>query len=548
MIDISPDRPVAYFCAEYGFDPKLPLYAGGLGVLAGDTLKQASDSHFPMVGIGLLYRGAKAIQHIDTDGVQTEIDMDVDPVSLGFEHVYVPKEDQPLFVRIHLTSQDVWARVWKKNIGSVPLFLLDTDTDQNRPEDRNIAQALYHGKDEDVIRQQMILGIGGVKLLDALEIHPSLYHINEGRPAFLYLQLIRQIMERSGLSYDQAFVAAKNMIVYTNHTLVREGNKTYDTQILAQYLGYYAAKMKVSIDTILEPGTDPTTQRFSLTHLALKTSRKASAVSAPHLILSKQSWPEFNWVQVTNGVHLPTWQDPEIAANQSDPEQLWLVHNRNKRQLADFTAARTGYSFNPDHLIIGWARRFAKYKRPQALFDDIDRLAQIVSSTDRPVHLLISGRAHTDDIEAKKVLRTIIQYMQHELSGHALFIPNYDIEVAQYMVRGVDLWLNTPIKGQEASGTSGMKAAANGVLQCTVEDGWTAEVDWHNIGWTLDSDSLADTLYLRLTDDIIPEFYDRNSANLPENWVKRMQRTIECSRYYSAERMLAEYQEKLYTP
>jgi glucan phosphorylase len=547
MSQITPDRPVAYFCAEYGFDPMLPLYAGGLGVLAGDTLKQASDDTLPMVGIGLLYRGSKAIQRIDDQGNQFEDDMTVDPLSLGFEHVYVPKEEQPLFVRIHLTTQDVWARVWKKEIGSVPLYLLDTDTDQNRPEDRRIGKALYHGSDEDVIRQQMILGIGGVKLLDALEIHPQIYHVNEGRPAFLYLQLIRQFMERSGFTYPQAFEAVKNMIVYTNHTLVREGNKTYETTILAQYLGYYANKMGISINSLLEPGIDPATNRFSLTHLALKTSRKASAVSSPHLTLSKQTWPEFNWVQVTNGVHLPTWQAPDIASNRDNPEQLWKTHHQKKIDLANFTAQRTGYSFDPNHLVIGWARRFAKYKRPDALFEDIDRLTQILNSDTKPVHLLIAGRAHTEDSEAKRTLKTIIKYMQNQLSGRALFIPNYDIEVAHAMVQGVDVWLNTPISGQEASGTSGMKAVANGVLQCTVEDGWAAEVNWHNLGWTLDSDSISDTLYLRLADDIVPEFYDRNSQNIPENWVRRMQKTIALADHYSAKRMLTEYQNQLYS-
>jgi glycogen phosphorylase len=547
MSQITTDRPIAYFCAEYGFDPKLPLYAGGLGVLAGDTLKQASDDNVPMVGIGLLYRGSKAIQRIDEEGNQSEEDMPVDPLSLGFEHVYVPKEELPLFVRIHLTTQDVWARVWKKNIGSVPLYLLDTDTDQNRPEDRDIAKALYHGKDEDVIRQQMILGIGGVKLLDALDIHPKLYHVNEGRPSFLFLQLIRQIMERSGLPYHEAFKVAKNSIVYTNHTLVREGNKTYETSVLAQYVGYYAQKMGVSIETILEPGIDPATNRFSLTHLALKTSRKASAVSQPHLELSKQTWPEFDWVQVTNGVHLPTWQSSEIAEARDNPYKLWQAHHQKKIDLANFTASKTGYTFNPDHLVIGWARRFAKYKRPDALFEDIGQLAQLLKSTDRPVHLLISGRAHTEDSDSKKALKTIIKFMQNELSGHALFIPNYDLEVSKAMVRGVDLWLNTPIKGQEASGTSGMKAAVNGVLQCTVEDGWTSEVNWHNIGWTLDSDSISDTLYLRLKDDIIPEFYDRNQDNIPENWIKRMQKTMALADQYSAKRMLSDYREKLYS-
>jgi starch phosphorylase len=542
----STERPIAYFCAEYGLDAHLPLYAGGLGVLAGDTLKQAADDHLPMVGIGMLYRGKKAIQTISIDGRQSEEDMPVDPVELGFHHVYVPKEDQPLFVRIHLTTQDVWARVWKTSIGSVSLYLLDTDTDQNRPEDRRIGQALYHGTDEDVVRQQMILGIGGIKLLDALEIHPQLHHVNEGRPAFLFWQLIRQHMERSGLTYQQAFEVSKNSIVYTNHTLVKEGNKSYDTRILKNYAGYYADKMKVDIDELLKPGIDPETNRFSLSQFAINTSRKASAVSQIHYELSKQQWPQTSWECITNGVHLPTWQDPDISKGSLEGDRLWHLHQQNKNQLAEYVQTKTGFSYDPSRLVIGWARRFAGYKRADALFQDINRLKQIVSKEGREVQILLSGRAHTDDEQAKNTLHQIIGFMQTELAGYALFIPNYDMEVASYMVKGVDIWLNTPIKGQEASGTSGMKATANGVLQCTVEDGWAAEVDWYDVGWTLDSQNLNETLYFRLEEDIVPTFYDRNDQGIPEAWLERMKKTLLLTPRFSTKRMLDEYRLKLY--
>lgn len=546
MTKITPERPVAYFCAEYGLQSNLPLYAGGLGVLAGDTLKQAADDHFPMIGIGLLYRGGKAIQKIDADGCQSEEDMVVDPLELGFEHVYIPKEEQPLFVRVHLTTQDVWARVWQRTVGSVTLYLLDTDTDQNQPEDRGIAKALYHGREEDVVRQQIILGIGGVKLLDALEIHPRLYHVNEGRPAFLYWQLIRQLMDHSGLNYIDACSEAKRMIVYTNHTLVRAGNQSYDMNILRKYTKYYADKMQVSIDDLLEPGFDSATNDFSMTHFALRTSSRASAVSKLHYQLSQDIWSEFQWAWITNGVHFPTWQDPAIANADKSNDDLWWVHLDKKRELANFALEKTGYSYDPNRLVIGWARRIAGYKRFDALYQDIERLKQMVSVSGKEVQIIMAGRAHTDDQNAKDNLQRVIHYMQHELAGHALFIPNYNIDVAKMMVKGVDVWLNTPIKGQEASGTSGMKASANAVLQCTVEDGWAAEVDWHGIGWTLDSDRLTDTLYFRLENDIIPQYYARNNAGVPERWLERMKRTLLVSEQFSAKRMLAEYQLRLY--
>ncbi len=546
MINVTTERPVVYFCAEYGLQSNLPIYAGGLGVLAGDTLKQAADDHFPMIGIGLLYRGGKAIQIIDLDGRQTENDMPVDPIELGFEHVYVPKEDQPLFIRVHLTTQDVWARVWKRAVGETTLYLLDTDTDQNLPEDRGIARALYHGREEDVVRQQMILGIGGVKLLDALEIHPSLYHVNEGRPAFLYWQLIRQFMERSSMSYSDACNEAKKITVYTNHTLVRAGNQSYNTNILRKYAKYYADKMGVTIEDLLEPGLDSATGGFSITHFALRTSYKASAVSKIHYDLSKKTWPEFDWQWITNGVHLPTWQDNDIKNVNKTNDDLWQIHCQKKRALMEFVQQKTGYGYDPNRLVIGWARRIAAYKRMDAIFSDVAKLKQIVSKSGQEIQLIVAGRAHTDDQMAKDTLQRIVRYMQQELAGYALFIPNYDIDVARMMVKGTDLWLNTPILGQEASGTSGMKAIANGVLQCTVEDGWAAEVDWHNIGWTLDSDHVADTLYFRLEEDIVPEFYRRNEVGVPETWLERMKRTIQLAEQFSAKRMLREYQSKLY--
>jgi glycogen phosphorylase len=538
-------RPVAYFCAEFGLQAELPLYAGGLGVLAGDTVKEAADQNFPMVAVGILYRGKNAIQVISADGIQTEADVAVDPVAIGFEHVYVPQEDQPLFVRVHLTKLDVWARVWKRTVNKTTLYLLDTDTDQNQLSERSITKALYYGSDEELIKQQMILGIGGVKLLNALNIKPFVFHINEGRPAFLLWQIIRDLMDKYAISYQEALTKAKQMIVYTNHTLVREGNQAYDSGVLEKFSAYYAQKMGISVEELLRPGVEKTTGKFNMTLFALNSCRKASAVSQPHYDLSKNLWPEFNWVNITNGVHMPTWQDNEILGVDKTGTGLWDIHQKKKRETQEFIAQRIGFGYDPTQLVMCWSRRITGYKRLNALFEDLNRLKQILYASGQKVTLLIAGKAHASDVAAKQLIQKTIKLMQTEITGQALYIPNYDITVAQNLTRGVDLWLNTPYLGQEASGTSGMKALANGVLQLTVADGWAAEVNWTGVGWTLDPVNVASSLYTLLEKEIVPMFYNRDEG-VPNEWLTRMKRSIEIADLYSTTRMLADYQEKLY--
>lgn len=540
---------MAYFCAEFGVAGELPLYAGGLGILAGDTLKEASDMGYPMVGVGLLYRGGMAKQELTTEGEQVEKDISFDPVAIGLEHVYLPHEEErplPLFVRVHLTKVDVWVRVWKKSVGKVDLYLLDTDTDQNEPSERGICRALYYGSEEAIIKQQMILGIGGIKVLKALEIHPRIYHINEGRPAFLFWQLIRQIMSVSGYSYDEAAKRAKSMIVYTNHTLVRAGNQDYDADLLKQYSRYYAEKIGISLEKLLAPGIEKTTRKFSLTLFALNAAAKASAVSVPHYELSRNIWPEFSWVNVTNGVHLPTWQDPAINIAEMQGDELWRLHQINKEKLGVFAKQRTGFSFDPNRLVVVWARRVAGYKRLMNIFDEVETLKCILANESRPIQLIVAGKAHATDAAAKQIIKDVISLMKTDLAGLALFIPNYDMETARHLTRGADVWLNTPYQGQEASGTSGMKAIANGVLQCTVPEGWAAEVDWYQVGWTLDSTHLAKTLYYRLEQDIAPLFYARNDHGVSPDWLAMMKRSVLLAKDFSTTRMLAEYQQKLY--
>jgi starch phosphorylase len=542
--DSQSQPPIAYFCAEFGLDSKYPWYAGGLGVLAGDTLKQAVDNHVNLVGVGLMYRGDRSIQKINAQGEQEDEDFIFDPVAAGLEHVYL--DNNPLFIKVHLTQIDVWCRCWKKTLSpEVTLYLLDTETDQNQMSERSITHVLYSGTEDSLLKQQLILGIGGVKLLHQLGIHPHLFHVQEGKPAFLHWQLVRLHMDEHGMTFDEAVQAAKNKTVYTNHTLVAAGNQTVSTYLLRVYGEYYAQKMGISIDRLLGQGIEHDPENFALTRFALNTSRKASGVSQLHTQLSQQTWPEYNWVNITNGVHLPTWQSSLIKKATTD-QDLWSAHVQEKRNLADFIKNRTGFTYNSDWLVISWARRLAGYKRFDAIFSDVARLAAIIKQQDRPVQLLLSGKAHRLDSAGKRMLQDIISYLSNELSGSALYIPNFDLDVARMLVRGSDVWLNTPEYGKEASGTSGMKAISNGVLQCTVADGWSAEVNWQDLGWTLDSDRIGDSLYETLEQQIIPLYFQKNELGYSPAWLERMKKSIILAEQFSTERMLKEYQSKLY--
>ncbi len=543
---ITHQNPIAYFCAEYGFDHRLPLYAGGLGILAGDTVKEAADQSFPLVGIGLLYHGFGMIQRLDDHGLQIDDNFEYDPYTSGLEHVYL--DGEPLFIHVHLTTVEIWLRVWKKTFANnTILYLLDTDTDQNLPAERSITTALYSGTDESQLKQQFLLGIGGVKLLKKLGIQPSVYHLNEGRPAFAHWQQIRMLMDQHKIDYESARNLARAQTVYTNHTLVGAGNKGYSSELVKQYGQYYADKMGIPISHLLAPGIEDNPEVFSITRFALNVSTRANGVSQLHTQLSSEHWPEYHWSNITNGVHLPTWQDQQMTTQQT-PEALWHRHQENKRSLEQFVKQRTGFGYDPEQLVITWARRLAGYKQLTAIFEDIHRLASILKQKRRTVQLLVAGKAHQGDTAGKALLQEVIKYFQNELSGQALFVPNYNLEIAQQLTRGSDVWLNTPIVGKEACGTSGMKAISNGVLHCSVADGWAKEVDWQGIGWTLDPEHVAPSIYSLLENTVVPLFYDRNDQNIPRQWVERMQKSINLAKQFSAGRMLDEYQKKLYSP
>jgi alpha-glucan phosphorylase-like protein len=320
------------------------------------------------------------------------------------------------------------------------------------------------------------------------------------------------------------------------------------------YGKYYADKMGTTVERLLEPGLEPGTDKFSITRYALNISSKASAVSLLHLAFCQERWPEYNWSVVTNGVFLPYWQDQRFsgeglsASSESTTlgEAVWQTHLECKKQLAEYVQRRTGFTYDTNRMVISWSRRMVGYKQVNSLFSDIKRLAKIVMNADRPVQILIAGKAHVFDTVAKQMIEQIIRHMQKDITGYALFVPNLDMELDQMLVRGSDVWLNTPEYGKEACGTSGMKAISNGVLHCTVADGWAAEVDWQGVGWVLDHQNLAESIYQTLENEIIPLYFTRDDAGIPQKWVERMQRSIGAAKNFSAERMVSQYSEQFY--
>ena len=425
------------------------------------------------------------------------------------------------------------------------LYLLDSETDQNPSHLRKITQFLYTGDTDYQLKQEIVHGVGAIKLLTELGIVPRLYHLNEGRPVFAHWQLILDVMKHHQVAAESALRLVKNKIIYTNHTLVSAGNMSYPLSALIPLAEPYARAMEISTQQLLSLGSSGNPDTFSVTSAALNVSHIASGVSQVHTNLSKQVWPDYTWVNITNGVHRKTWQDTQIQSSLEDASQLWQRHCQLKEQLRNFVQASTGYGYDHNRLIVTWARRIAGYKQLGALFADIESLRKIYAQEGREVQFLISGKAHFGDSNSKDTLKEVIQHFSTELSGYALFIPNYNIEIAQFLTRGSDIWLNTPIKGKEASGTSGMKAISNGVLQITVEDGWTSEVDWSNVGWTLDSDNLTKSLYEKLAQaqDL---YYQRNDRGFSDEWLTRMKASIQLYERFSTERMLREYKELLY--
>jgi starch phosphorylase len=578
---------VAYFSAEFGLTECLRIYSGGLGVLAGDHLKSASDLGIPMVAVGMLYREGYFRQELDADGRQLESFPTADFDDLPVRPVERP-DGSELRVVVPFPGRQVSARVWRADVGRIPLFLLDTDVPDNVDRDRRITARLYGGDQERRITQEILLGSGGYRALAELGIRPETFHMNEGHSAFLALDLVRDIMQAEQLDFEAAAGRARARCVFTTHTPVPAGHDRFSRKLMARYLTETAHSLGLELGQLMELGREEAgAGPFTMTVLAMRLARATNGVSALHGAVSREMWRGL-WPDrpvddvpidhITNGVHMPTWVHPDILATfgadrdhiglepvdlEPDPDRLWQVHGERRAALVGYVARTTGVRLDPAAMTVAFARRFATYKRATLLLRDKDRLDSILNHPDHPVQIIFAGKAHPRDEGGKDFIASIGRLAREpRFRGRIVFVPGYGIDVARELVQGADVWLNNPRRPMEASGTSGMKAAMNGVLNLSVLDGWWDEAfrnrdaDAPAPGWAITAGDhvgtrkaadIADSeaLYRILADDVAPAFYHRNEAGVPEEWVARMQQSIrQVAPFFNTHRMLRDYTDR----
>ena len=606
-VELSAGEAVAYFSFEFAITESLPCYSGGLGVLAGDHMKSASDLGLPLVGVGLLYREGYFHQSFAPDGWQTEEYREIDPAHHAVELVR-GDAGEPLRVAVSFPGREVWCAVWRIDVGQAPLYLLDSDVEGNSAEDREIAARLYGGDIEMRIKQEMLLGIGGVKMLRALGLAPAVCHMNEGHSSLLAIERVREIRERTGASFEAARIPVTAATAFTTHTPVAAGIDLFPPELMRKYLGHYAAELGINERDLFALGrmdADAADEPFSMALLGLRLSGFRNGVSKLHGAVSRKLWagawpaaPEGHApiTHVTNGVHLPTWVSHDMAALydqylgrqwRDEPASgtdwsrvtavpdadLWEAHTRQRQRLvarartehreteARIAHAVSGAPLDPEALTIGFARRFASYKRATLLFRDLDRLARILNNVERPVQFIFAGKAHPRDEAAKALIKEVVAHSRRpELRDRLVILEHYDVSLARSLVQGCDIWLNTPLRPLEASGTSGMKAVANGALHMSVLDGWWAEAYGPGLGWAVGRDRVedapevqdaldSDSIYTLLEDEVVRRFYDRDAAGLPAGWVAMMKASIAAhAPVFSTHRMVTEYARSAYLP
>lgn len=603
--------PVAYFSAEFGLHESLPIYSGGLGVLAGDHLKSASDLGLPLVAIGLFYHEGYFAQAIDKSGWQQEEYPRLTSEALPLTQA--TNAAGPIVISVETRTGSIFARVLHLAVGRINLYLLDTDVPQNTAENRRLTARLYGGDQPTRIRQELLLGVGGVRALKELGILPNVIHMNEGHSAFAPLEVIRQRMTEDGLPFDRALRDTAARCVFTTHTPVPAGHDRFDQGLIEEHLGPLGDTLGLNIHGLMGLGrVDPQNggETFCMTVLALKMCRIANGVSSLHGVVSREMWAglwpwrsveEIPIGHITNGVHVPTWLasqmrvlydrvlpadwykktgEPEVwrSFETITPAELWEVHSALKnrlilyaRQQAVEQARRRGESpsvvtdmetmFDPRALTIGFARRFAPYKRADLILKDLDFLARLIADSDRPLQFIFAGKAHPADERGKQILQHIFRLTREEpFRGRVLILENYNINMGRQLVQGVDVWLNNPRRPLEASGTSGQKVVLNGGLNCSILDGWWAEAyDGQNgfaigTGRTHSNQDIQDSrdgedLYRVLTEEVIPMYFDRDRDELPQQWISRMKRAIRTLGWrFNADRMVMDYATHSYVP
>ncbi len=603
---------IAYFSAEFGLTECLQIYSGGLGVLSGDHIKSASDLGLPLVGVGLCYAEGYFQQYLTADGWQQER---YEPTDFYNQPMTLVKNEkgEPVKIALDFPGRQVYIQIWKIQVGRVPLYLLDTDVEENSPEDRTITRTLYGGDIETRIQQELVLGIGGIRALHELGIVPLVCHMNEGHSAFLGLERLNLLINKYNLNFDEARNINFYSNVFTTHTPVPAGIDIFPRALVEKYLGnYYREKLKISPDEFFKLGTIQkgiVPDHFNMAHLAMNMAGFVNGVSKLHGDVSKSLWVEgfrdipFDEIPidyVTNGVHTQTHLSNEMRelllryggenffenirskeywnrVNEIPDEELWRTHERRRERLVAFARRRLQKQIierggspreietakevlDPSALTIGFARRFATYKRATLIFRDIERLAGILCDPNHPVQIIIAGKAHPRDDAGKELIQQIISHTKAEhLRKKIVFIENYDMNVARYMVQGCDIWLNNPRRPLEASGTSGMKIIANGGLNFSVLDGWWDEAYQHNLGWKIggrekysDNDYQdeieARLIYETLEKEIVPLFYERGTDNLPRSWIQMMKNSMNTlGPFFNTDRMVEQYTMKFYS-
>ena len=604
---------IAYFSAEYGLDQTIPIYSGGLGILSGDHLKSASDLGIPLVAVGLLYKNGYFHQKINGNGEQETEYNNIELSNLPINPVK-DENGEELKIYVKFEKRKVYLKVWQINVGRIKLYLLDSDIDENTPEDREVTLRLYGGDQEMRIKQEIILGMGGTNLLTrALGLNPTVYHMNEGHSAFLILELIKNIIKEKKVSFEVAKDIASSKTVFTTHTPVPAGNDIFPIGLVEKYFKEFWPRLGLDREEFLKLGMKPCTELepgFNMGIFALKVAGKKNGVSKLHGAVSRELfgdvWPEIAANEspityVTNGIHtcswlapslkelynkylIPYWQDniykDEVWENINNipNQELWGIHQKRKQKLFDIVKENTtnrlrksGYSYeeineitsklNPNALTIGFARRFATYKRATLIFKDLERITQILNNADRPVQLIFAGKAHPADKEGQDLIKRIHEIsMMPQFKGKIFLLENYNIAMSRYLVSGVDVWLNNPRRPMEASGTSGQKASVNGVINFSVLDGWWAEGYNQENGWTIGTNAeftsyeeqdIADSqsMYRTLEEKIIPTYYEKDENGISEKWMRIMKNSITSTGgKYSTSRMLVDYTNNLYMP
>ena len=603
-------RSIAYFSAEFALHQSLPIYAGGLGVLAGDHCKEAGDIGVPLIGVGFMYPQGYFHQNVSAEGWQQESYERLNWADTAIEPALAP-DGKPCVTAVPLGDRTVLAAVWRVRLGRVELYLLDTDLEENAPWDRELSARLYGGDRETRVQQEIILGIGGVRALRTLGFDPDVFHLNEGHAAFVVLQRIRELIER-GSSFDDALEDIRRSTVFTTHTPVAAGHDAFQFHLVEKHLAGCWGTLGANRDRFLALGAydNGAGPQFNMTALALRSAGTVNAVSRLHREVTRSMWAglwpnvpeeERPVTYVTNGVHLPTWLSAELAdlftrhlgsdwiERQDDPamwdgvlgipdDELWVVRQALRRYLFAFVRERArqrwavervgaprvvaaGTLLDPESLTIGFARRFTGYKRPELIFHDPDRLARILNAPERPVQVIFAGKSHpADDVGKHHLQRVYRRTLDPLFAGRIAFVDDYDLHVAHFLVQGCDVWLNNPRKPLEASGTSGMKAALNGVPHLSIGDGWWAEGFNGTNGWVVDggvtghnTDEVdaadANALYRLLEEEVVPAFYDRDRSRVPRRWLATVKESIRSvSPRFCARRMVKEYAQKMYAP